>query len=162
MPTLVPSETTRITPDILKSVNLAIRAELSYQRLTNCGRKFGITGEIGEILACHRLGLFLVKHPRSIGYDAVDQKSQRIQIKTRRSETSEVPNVSGRLGTFSKHPFDYALMVILSSDYKVREIWRARASHLEPIIGRHKKRNPTLRQFKSVGQTVYTMSVPAT
>src|SRR6266404_286092 len=32
-----------------------------------CGRKFGITGEVGEILVCQALGLRLVKDPRSQG-----------------------------------------------------------------------------------------------
>jgi len=148
-------ESTSITEEILETVNLAIVAEMTYQKLTSCGRKFGITGEVGEILACKFLGLRLVKDPRSMGYDAVDGSGLRIQIKARRSETMLSPNLGGRLSRFSEHPYDYALMVLLSNEYKVLAIWRASAIELDPIIKKHKRRNPTLRQFKAVAASVY-------
>jgi hypothetical protein len=57
-------EATSITEEILETVNLAIVAEMTYQKLTSCGRKFGITGEVGEILACKLLGLRLPEQCR--------------------------------------------------------------------------------------------------
>jgi len=67
---------------IREVVNKAIEANLLYEQITtNCGRKLGITGEVGEILVCAALGLHLVKDPRAEGFDAVDSSGNRIQIK---------------------------------------------------------------------------------
>jgi hypothetical protein len=131
-------------------------AELAYERFTDCGRKFGITGEIGEILVCQKLDLLMVKDPRSEGYDAIDRRGYRIQIKTRRGEKTELPKETGRLSRFSKHKCDYALMVILNREYQIAEIWQAQMARLNPMIMRHTGRNPTIRQFKKVGRKIYS------
>jgi hypothetical protein len=144
-----------ITNSILETVSKVIGADLAYEQATNCGRKFGITGEVGEILVCHALGLQLVKDPRTEGFDAVDGRGSRIQIKARRGEKTDLPKVSGRLSRFSKHQFDYALLGILSRDYKLVEVWKANYTTLKPIIGKHKRANPTIRQFKNAGKQVY-------
>jgi hypothetical protein len=146
------SDPIKITPTILKAVRDAIRATLAYERATNCGRKFGITGEVGEILVCHKLGLRLSKQPRSEGFDAIDRKNNRVQIKTRRSERDELPADAGSTSTFSKHRFSYALLALLDRDYKLVEVWRADYHQVERIIRKHKRtrRNLTIRQFKSV------------
>jgi hypothetical protein len=144
-----------ISDSILETVNKVINADLAYEQATNCGRKFGITGEVGEILVCHALNLKLVKNPRTEGFDAVDAKGNRIQIKTRRGEKTDLPKDTGRLSSFSKHEYDYVLMGILSRDYKLVEIWEADFDVLNPIIQKHKRRNPTLHQFKNAGKRVY-------
>lgn len=146
--------TLRVSADVIKTVKKAISACLDYEALTDCGRKFGITGEVGEILVCRALKLRLVKDPRCAGFDALDRRNSVIQIKTRRGERSELPEDSGRLGTFSKHRCDYALMAILNRKYELVEVWRAGYKELLPIIGRHKRRNPTIRQFKNVGEQI--------
>ena len=80
--------TTFVVSDaIMDAVANVIEAELVYQRATNCGRKFGVTGEVGEILVCQALDLKMVKDPRSEGFDAVDTKGCCVQIKTRRGES---------------------------------------------------------------------------
>jgi hypothetical protein len=152
------SETVEVTPAILKAVQDAKTATLVYKRATNCGRKFGITGEVGEILVCHTLGLRLVKHPRSEGYDAIDGHNRTVQIKTRRSEKDDLPADAGRTGTFSEHPYFYALLALLDRNYEFVEVWKADYDDIEPIIKKHKRRNPTLKQFKRAGKMVYPKS----
>lgn len=143
-----------ISGSILTAVRKAIAAEAVYQRATNCGRKFGVTGEVGEILVCHALGLKLVKHPRSEGFDALDAEGSRVQIKTRRGEKDELPRDTGRISKFSAHEYDYALLAILTKDYKLHSVWRADYSALKPIIAKHKRSNPTIYQFKRAGKQV--------
>ena len=147
-----------ITDSILETMTKAVEAELAYEQATNCGRKFGITGEVGEILVCRALGLNLVKDPRSEGFDAVDANGSRVQIKARRAESSEIPNDSGRLSRFSCHDCDYVLLGILSKEYQLVEIWKADYVRLKPIIEKHKRANPTIRQFKAIGARVYPLT----
>jgi len=148
-------ETLPVSPEILAAVERVIAAELFHEQATSCGRKFGITGEVGEILVCQALGLQLVKDPRSEGFDAVDHQGCHVQIKTRRGESCELPKESGRLSKFSGHDFDYALMGILGRDYKLVEVWKADFARLNPIIAKHKRSNPTIRQFRSIATRVH-------
>ena len=148
-----------VTNETLAVLQPAVNAAIAYAKMTNQTRKIELTGELGELLACHCLGLRLVVDSRSEGFDALDvsqSSPQTVQIKSRRSERDELPKDSGRLGTFSNHPFNYALMVILDARYALAEIWKAPASSLNPIIEKHKRRNPTLREFKKVGQKVFS------
>jgi hypothetical protein len=46
-------------------------------------------------------------------------------------------------------------MGILSSDYRLVEVWRAHAAHLKPVIAKQKRANPTIRQFKKIGVRVH-------
>jgi len=118
-------ETLRVGPDMLDAVRAVIESSRAYEEAVGGSRKMGITGEVGEILACHHLGLSLCMDPRSEGYDAVDREGRHVQIKTRRSESGGLPRDVGRIGTFSDHPFDYALLVVLNEDYSLAEGWRA-------------------------------------
>jgi hypothetical protein len=149
------TKTLVVSDAIVDAAASAIKAELVYQAATNCGRKFGITGEIGEILVCRALGLRMVEDPRSEGFDAIDSKGLCVQIKTRRAESGKLPKDGGRLSTFSAHECDYALLGILSRDYELVAVWRADFGRLKPIIGKHKRANPTIRQFKTIGEQVY-------
>ena len=76
-----------ITPEIIDVVNRVIGCAIEYEKISNNKRKFGITGEIGEILACNKYGFRLVLNSQSAGYDAIDQNGFKIQIKTRKSES---------------------------------------------------------------------------
>ena len=80
-------ETIIVDAELINKLNSAINAALVYETATHGKRKLGITGEVGELLACHQLGLKLVLDPRSEGFDAVDKYYLRVQIKTRRSES---------------------------------------------------------------------------
>ncbi len=148
-------KTLEVSDAVMDAVASVVKAELVYQRATNCGRKFGITGEVGEILVCRALDLQLVENPRSEGFDAVDAKGRCVQIKTRRGESGDLPKDGGRLSKFSAHECDYALLGILNSEYKLVAVWKADFATLRPIILKHKRANPTIRQFKSIGVQVY-------
>jgi len=148
-------KTVRVGKEVVGAVREAVRAELAYERVTHGGRKLGITGEVGEVLACHLLGLKMVTHPRSEGFDAIDSRGLRVEIKTRRSESEGLPRDAGRVSTFSAHKFDYALLVLLNRQYEVAQIWRAEYEGLWPVIESQKRRNPNLSSFKRVGRRVF-------
>ena len=148
-------ETIEITEKVLQTVKQVIQSALEYERITGESHKLGITGEVGEILACYHLGLRLCVDPRSAGFDAVDSEGRKVQIKTRRSETDGLPKDAGRIGTFSKHSFDYALLVLLDRQYHVAEIWRAKYNDVSPLIEKQKRRNPNLSLFKKISKRIW-------
>ena len=150
-------ETIVIDNKIIRKINLAIDAALMYENITQGKRKLGITGEVGEILVCHQLGLQLVSDPRSEGFDALDKDGKQVQIKTRRSESEGLPRDVGRISRFSKHGFDYALLAILDKEYKLHEVWRASYEKLKPIIEKeqNERSGPKLSSFKSVGEKIF-------
>ncbi len=152
---MIKPETIRIDEKLIDKLKLAIRAELSYEKATNGKRKLGITGEVGEVLACKQLGLELVLDSRSQGFDAIDKNGLKVQIKTRRSESEGLPRDMGRTSRFSKHKFDYALLVLLDHNYQLCEIWRASYKKLKPIIEKQKRWDPSLSSFKRVGKKVF-------
>jgi uncharacterized protein DUF6998 len=144
-----------IDKKVIDAVHDVIKSALAYEKVTDNARRIGITGEVGEILACYHLGLRLCIDPRSAGFDAIDNKGKKVQIKTRRSETEGLPENAGRLGTFSKHPFDYALLVLLDREYQVAEIWKAKYKSVMPLIEKQKRRNPNLSEFKKLSQRIF-------
>jgi len=111
-----------VNEKLINKVKLAVKAGLSYEKATDGRRKLGITGEVGELLACKQLGLKLVLDARSEGFDAIDKRGLRVEIKSRRSESEGLPRDAGRTSSFSKHKFDYALLVLLDKKYRLREI----------------------------------------
>jgi hypothetical protein len=134
-----------ITPKIKKIISEASKIALDYEKLT--GRKLGITGEVGEVLACDKLKLQLSTDNLSAGYDAMDNKGKKYQIKTRRLERGK-----GRLGHFSKHKFDYAVLVLLDEDYKISKLYHTDYKKLEPLLNKQKKRNPTFTNFVKIAE----------
>jgi len=148
-------KTIKVDSKLVNKVKRAIGVALEYEAATNGKRKLGITGEVGEVLVCHQLGLKLVLDSRSEGFDAVDKDGFRVQIKTRRSESDGLPRDAGRTSTFSKHEFDYALLALLDHKYQLCEIWQADYNKLKPIIERQKRRNPNLLSFKNAGGRVF-------
>lgn len=148
-------EVITVDDELIDMFKPAIDAALKYEATTHGKRKLGITGELGELLACRHLGLRLTLDSRSVGFDAMDKDGLRVQIKTRRSESEGLPRDQGRTSRFSKHEFDYALLVLLDHEYQLSEIWRADYNELKPIIERQKRRNPSLSSFKRVGIKIY-------
>ena len=148
-------ETITVDGKLINKLKSAINAALVYETATHGKRRLGITGEVGELLVCHQLGLKLVLDSRSEGFDAVDKDDLRVQIKTRRSESEGLPRDAGRTGSFSKHEFDYTLLILLDHKYQLCEIWRADYNKLKPIIEKHKRRNPNLSSFKRVGEKIF-------
>lgn len=144
-----------VTQDLVENIQKAIDAAIAHQKAVGGKRKLGITGEVGEVLVCKTLGLRLMREDRSEGFDALDAEGKRVQIKTRRSESEGLPRDVGRISTFSRHEFDYALLAILDHDYKLCEIWKAKYEDILPIIEKQKRRNPTLAAYKKVGRIIF-------
>ena len=127
-----------------KLINVAIE----YEKLF--GKKLNITGEIGEILICHRLGLQLVKHGSST-FDAIDNDEKRVQIKARRSETENLPKDSSTISRVS-HSFDYLLLGILDRNYNLHEVWKAPYDKIRRLIEKQgKNTGPTISSIKQIG-----------
>lgn len=151
-------QTVAVTGRMLKATRRVIKAALDYENATGGMRKVGITGEVGEVLCCKLMGLRLCIDPRSQGFDAVDRRGKRVQIKTRRSESDGLPRDAGRVSTFSLHEFDYALLVLMTPDYQIAEIWRAQYAGISGLIGKQKRRNPNLASFKRLSECIYDRS----
>ncbi|MBA3046829.1 hypothetical protein KKC83_01190 [Patescibacteria group bacterium] len=132
----------KITPSVLSAIEKVISASLEYENLTE--RKSGITAEVGEILICHKLNLFLIADQINAGYDAVDRKENKYQIKTRRIIGDKI---KGRVGIFSKHEFDFAILVLLNKKYKFLEGWKMNYKTLCQLAEANKRRNPAIRSF---------------
>lgn len=148
-------KTIPITEEILSRMKKVIKASLAYEDAVGGIRKTGITAEVGEILACYHLKLRLCADPKAKGFDAIDRRGRQVQIKTRRSETEGLPSDLGRLSSFSKHPFDYVVLVLLNPDYSLAEMWRAEYREVILLIEKHKRRNPNLSYFKKVAKRIW-------
>ena len=144
-----------INSEILERVEQAIQVALDYEIATGGTRRLGITGEVGEVLICKQFKLRMMADPRSEGYDAIDTAGQRVQIKTRRSETGDTPKNSGRLSRFSEHKYDYVLFGILDAKYRLTRVYRADYEVIEPIIAKNKRRSPSLSAFIKAARQIY-------
>lgn len=144
-----------IDDKLVDKIKLAIEAALAYENVTRGKRKLGITGEVGEVLLCRQFGLRLMLDTRSEGFDALDGDGKRVEIKTRRSESADLPRDAGRVSKFSEHPFDYALLGLLDSKYRLCEVWRAEYNVLRPVIEKQKRKNPSLSSFKGVAKRIF-------
>lgn len=140
--------------DIISTVNRAIEIAIEYETFFKGKRKLGITGEVGEILACQKLNLKLVLNTINEGFDAIDEDGKRVQIKCCRSETLDMSPDQARVGRFSNHPFDYAILVLLGRKYEVKEIWRSDYDNIIPLIEANARRNPNIGSFKKAGKKV--------
>lgn len=82
-----------------------------------------LTSLIGELSACTVLNL--IWQPRE-GYDALTTSDERIQIKTRKSWSTQQVNPRGRLGRFGKkgrYEFDEGIFVELDNNFEVSHIY---------------------------------------
>jgi len=147
--------TVPITQDTMLKIKSLIKSAIAYENSIGGIRKAGITAEVGEILACYHLKLRLCADSKAKGFDAIERKRRRVQIKTRRSETEGLPSDAGRLSSFSKHPFDYVILVLLDHNYHLAEMWRAEYGDTLPLIEKQKRRNPNLSSFKIVAKQIW-------
>lgn len=141
-------ETITINKPVRTIVDKIIVDALAYEKIT--GRKLGITGEVAEVMACDKLELKLMADPLSAGYDAVDEKGKKYQIKSKRI----TKNNRGRVGTFSKHRFDFLILILLDKNYKVIGIWKADYKKIEPLINKQKRRNPVIRDIIKIANEI--------
>lgn len=116
------------------------------------GKSLGITSEVGEYRASKLLKLKRVPGNINEGFDAVDQKGKRVQIKSRICHRSQE-----RTGLFNNFNFDYALLVLMSEDYEVTEIHRLQREKISEQIRTQKYRRPSLSvgKFRKLAERVY-------
>ncbi len=140
--------------EILTQVAVLAR---EYYEVT--GKPLGVTGEVGEVLAAQLLHLDLCP-PRTSGYDAITRDGRkRLQIKTRRVKPG---SKSGRVSQIkTQSVFDAVLLVLLSPDYQVMEIYEAPRDAVikklrEPgSKARNEKGALDISQFRAVAARVW-------
>lgn len=147
-------QTLQIDDQMMDLVYKAIDIAVKYEDASRGIRKMPITGEIGEVLICKQLGLNLIADFLSAGVDAIDKSGLKVQIKTRRESQEKPKGNHVRIGRFSEHYFDYALLGILDKQYRLREVWKAEYVDLKPVIDNDKKRNPNMSSFKRVAKRI--------
>ena len=131
-------------------VEILTRIARAYRNVF--GRTLPITEELGELHACAKLGLDRAEKGMR-GYDAFDKDQRRVQIKARApAPPALVVPPTGRIGRFVSWEFDYAVLVILDSEYNVREIWKAERDVLEPLqaILKNPRHGLAISAFKRV------------
>ena len=144
--------------DIGDILERAKAAAVDYYRMT--GKPLGITGEYGEYLTAKLLGLELAD-ARSSGYDAVDEKGRKIQIKAR-SIPSDKKLTGQRIGSIRlDHEWDCVMLILLNENFEPKAIFEAGRAPLEAALTRpgSKARNErgalSITKFKSIGKQVW-------
>ncbi|MBI5407688.1 MAG: hypothetical protein HZA18_08365 [Nitrospirae bacterium] len=143
-----------IDSKLLEFCGRLIKAALEYEKLF--GKKLNVTGEIGEILVSHKLGLKMVMQGDAT-YDAIDKDGKRVQIKCRRSEKDNFVNKSGRISSIS-HSFDYMLFGMLDRNYELYEIWKTPyGSKLKKIIENEQteRSGPSINSILKVSERLF-------
>ena len=115
------------------------------------GKSLGVTAEIGEYKAAKLLDLTRVKGNINEGFDAYDLDDRKVQIKSR-----VTTNKTQRTGLFSGHKFDYALLVLLSDNYDIKEIHQADRKQIEKAIKKqgYTRRSLPIGKFIAIGRQV--------
>ena len=125
---------------------------LSLEYTGRFGKSLGITGEVGEYKASRLLKLKRAPGNINKGFDAIDPKGKKVQIKTRIYLRN-----SERTSAFTNFGFDYALLVLLSDKYEITEIYKARCKDIQEKIASQSYKRPALsiRDFKKISKPVY-------
>jgi hypothetical protein len=109
----------------------ARQAAVEYYDMT--GKPLGITGEMGEYLAAKFLDLKLAD-AREPGYDAIDKKKRKIQIKARCiPEHKRI--VGQRVGGIKlDHEWDSVMLVLMNERFEPLWIYEADRAPIEAAI----------------------------
>lgn len=142
-----------ITKSTVNYIEDMIVPAIKYEEIFNFRRQLGITGEIGKIYVCYFQKLRLMIKSNTSGFNAIDNSGNKVQIKTIRKDPTRdysVEEIHGKLGRFSKHKFDYCIMLILDKYYKPEEMWKASSEDLKELLSKNELRSPTIIEFKKV------------
>lgn len=143
-------ETCEITNELFKKIAQIRDIACEYEEYFDYKRKLGVTGEIGEILACKYWDLKLVKDGGNEGFDAIDVEMNQVQIKSINKQTSKKEKAdirAGRVGEFSNYRFDYCLLLIFNYKYELKEVWKTEYNTIQPVLEKHTSRNPGVKEF---------------
>ena len=117
--------------------------KVAAQYQVEFGHRLPITGEIGELLVCEKLGLIKVAKTNNPGFDAFDRGGQKYQIKTAvftekeydktnyaymkgRNMKTNRSTVMYRNASFSQikpGDWDEILFCVVDTDFNIMEIW---------------------------------------
>lgn len=124
------------------------------------GGSRGTTGPLGELYACQLLHL-----DRAVdgmrGYDATDAVGRKVQIKSRAPEKGDHVNPIGTVGRIVSWDFDYALLVLMDSAYRLDAIWRASMPDLAVLQAKvtNPARGIRVSDFTRVARRVWPAAV---
>ena len=79
--------------------------------------------DYGEYVVAKKLNLKLVDNSFK-GYDAVDSKKKRYQVKARRQTERNKSTQLGVIRNIDDKPFDFLIAVIFNSDFSVNAMWK--------------------------------------
>lgn len=141
-----------------KVLERAKQIAIDYYRLT--GKPLGITGEVGEYAAARLLGLTLAD-ARAPGYDAIDIRGRRYQIKTR-SLSRSARRRSQQVGSIKlDHEWDAVLLMLLDDELEPLEIWEASRQAVAAALSepgskaRNQRGAMAVSKFKRIGTRVW-------
>lgn len=92
--------------------------------------------DYGEYVVAKKLRLKLADNSFK-GYDAVDSKNKRYQVKARRQTERNQSTQLGVIRNIDDKPFDFLVAVIFNSDFTINAMWKFPIS----IIERHSRFN---------------------
>ena len=127
-------------------ISLAIRYRQRF------GKSLGITSEIGEYKASKLLKLDRAQGNINKGFDAVDSEGKKVQIKSRICSRNK-----GRTGIFNNYDFDYAVLVLMSENYEVTDIYKLGKQEIKEEIDRqhYTKSSLSINKFTDIADQVY-------
>jgi hypothetical protein len=141
--------------DILAQIKTVARA---YREIT--GRPLGVTGEIAEYEACRIMRLSHAP-PRQPGYDAIDSKGTRIQIKGR--VILPVSKPGQRLGSIRfDHQWDEVWLVLMTDSFETTAIYAAKRRSIYSALSKAGSRARNDRgqlgvtAFMSLGERIWS------
>jgi len=139
---------TKLSDDQL--IEHIIPLAIEYRR--RFGKSLSITGEVGEYKASRLLKLERASGNINEGFDAIDPKNKKVQIKSRICQRSQ-----GRTSVFKNYGFDYALLVLLDDDYEVKEMYQAESKKIRDSINTQSYKRPALSisTFKKIAKSIY-------
>lgn len=161
----------QITSGLLSAIRTAILLQLRYQKLGD--RRLIETGEVGEVLVCHLLGLNLLSNKIADGIDAELPTPRGViqyQIKTRKRTKGKR---TGEIGAFSRDkktkrlkPFDYAIYIQFGFNFHIEGVWITTFHDVsQKLLMKTKNKRKTVStltpgEFKSIGKRMIGASNP--
>lgn len=126
--------------------------DLSLEYKKRFRKSLGVTGEVGEYKASQLLNFKRAPGNINEGFDAVDLKGQRVQIKTRIYLRN-----NERTSAFTNFNFDYALLVLLSDRYEITQIYKANCKDIQKEIEEQTYKRPALSisRFVKISSLIY-------
>ena len=145
--------------ELREVVDQARKLAVRYYALT--GRPLGITGEVGEYEACRLLALKIAP-ARECGYDALDARGRRIQIKARSVPTGRKAIGSQMLGSIDlAGPWDAVVLVLLDGRLQPTAVYEAEREAVTAALtapgskARNDRGALSIGKFRNIGKKLW-------